>query len=55
MTDIRWGILSTARIGRRAVAPAIRASSNGRLHAVGSRDVDNARSYAEELEIPSAY
>ncbi len=35
---VRWGILSTANIGVKAVAPAIQASSNGKLVAVGSRD-----------------
>ena len=55
MTVIRWGILSTARIGRRAVAPAIRASRNGRLQAVGSRDAAKARAYADELEIETSH
>ena len=40
---IRWGILSAANIGVKAVAPAIRASSNGRLVAVASRDVQRAK------------
>ncbi len=35
---VRWGIISTANIGVKAVAPAIQASSNGKLVAVGSRD-----------------
>jgi len=35
---VRWGILSTANIGVKAVAPAIQASANGKLVAVGSRD-----------------
>ncbi|HLZ56894.1 MAG TPA: Gfo/Idh/MocA family oxidoreductase [Ktedonosporobacter sp.] len=39
---IRWGILSTANIGVKAVAPAIQASNNGKLVAVGSRDIQHA-------------
>jgi len=34
---VRWGILSAANIGVKRVAPAIHASSNGKLVAVGSR------------------
>src|SRR5438067_915200 len=40
---VRWGILSAANIGVKRVAPAIHASSNGRLVAVGSRDPKRAR------------
>jgi predicted dehydrogenase len=49
---LRWGVLSTANIGRKAVAPAVRASTNGRLAAVASRDERSARAYANELGIP---
>ena len=35
---IAWGVLSTAHIGQALVNPAIRASRNGTLHAVASRD-----------------
>jgi xylose dehydrogenase (NAD/NADP) len=52
---IRWGILSTANIGRKRVAPAIQNSRNGRVLAVASRDRDRARAYAEELNIPKYY
>ena len=34
---IRWGVISTANIGRAAVLPAIQASRNGELVAVASR------------------
>src|SRR5215471_3899150 len=37
-TPVRWGVLSTANIGVKFVAPAIVASSNGRLVAVGTRN-----------------
>lgn len=50
MSDtIRWGILSTANIGRRAVAPAIIASSNGSVAFVASRDRPRAEAYVAEL------
>lgn len=52
---LRWGVISTSNIGRRAVNPAIQASANGELLAVASRDEDRARSFAEEEGIPTAY
>jgi predicted dehydrogenase len=52
---IRWGVLSTAHIGRKAVNPAIQASSNGVLVAVASRDAERAREFAEQSGIPRSY
>ena len=52
---VRWGVISTANIGRYAVNPAIQASSNGELNAVASRSADKARAFAEEWGIPVAY
>ena len=52
---LRWGVLSTSNIGRVAVNPAIRASSNGELLAVASRDEDRAREFAGIAEIPTYY
>lgn len=52
---VRWGVLSTANIGRAAVNPAIQASSNGALEAVASRDSDGAREFARAHEIPRAH
>jgi predicted dehydrogenase len=49
---IRWGVISTANIGRAAVNPAIQASSNGELVAVASRDAERARAFAKEHGIP---
>lgn len=45
---VRWGILSTANIGRRALVPAIRTSGNGELVAVASREHERARAFATE-------
>ena len=55
---IRWGIISAANIGVKAVAPAIRASSNGRLMAVASRDPHHAAelySFASDVHIYDTY
>jgi xylose dehydrogenase (NAD/NADP) len=49
---LRWGVLSTANIGRAAVNPAIQASDNGELLAVGSREPERARAFAERHGIP---
>ncbi len=51
-TRLRWGVLSTANIGRAAVNPAIRASRNGELVAVASRDAARAREFAQAHDIP---
>jgi predicted dehydrogenase len=43
---IRWGVISSANIGVKAVIPAIQASRNGRLVAIGSRDLARAERVA---------
>ena len=55
MDRVRWGVISTANIGRVAVNPAIQASSNGTLVAVASRDGSVARRFAEAHGIPGSY
>lgn len=52
---IRWGILSTANIGKIAVIPAIQHSRNGEVTAVASRQHDIASEFAGGLGIPKAY
>ena len=54
MNKVRWGLLSTANINRRVI-PAMRMSARGELAAVASRDLDKARQYAEEWDIPRAF
>ncbi len=49
--QIGWGILGAAWIADRAVLPAIGASRNGRLVAIGSRDEDRARAFAAQHSI----
>ena len=51
---VRWGILSTANIGRRVI-PAIHASVNGEVVAVCSRSLERAQEFAHEQNIPKAY
>ena len=55
MVKIRWGVLSTAKIGRKAVTPALQASHNGMVVAVASRDVEGAKAYAKAFGISSYY
>ena len=55
MADLRWGILSTADIGRRKVIPAILKADRCEVVAIGSRDVAQARQVADELGIPTAH
>lgn len=56
MTDtIRWGVISTANIGRKRVIPAIQQSRNGTVAAVASRSLESAQAFADELDIPTAY
>jgi len=51
---LRWGVLSTANIGRAAVIPAIQRSGNGKVIAVASRNEEKARLFADDLGIPRA-
>jgi predicted dehydrogenase len=52
---IRWGILSTANIGRKAVIPGLRRSESGEVAAISSRDGGRAQEVADQLGIPKAY
>jgi len=54
MQTVRWGLLCTAHINR-SVIPAIRSSRRGKLVAVSSRNLESARAYAQQWEIPVAY
>lgn len=51
----RWGILSTAKIAREHVIPAIQDAGNGTLAAIASRDLDKARALAERTGAPYAF
>jgi predicted dehydrogenase len=52
---IRWGVISTANIGKKRVIPAIQKSNNGDMVAVASRSIGKAKAFAEEMGIPIAY
>jgi predicted dehydrogenase len=52
---LRWGILSTARIGRNLFMPGVKASADSEVVAIGSRDAESARAVASEFGIPRAY
>jgi predicted dehydrogenase len=52
---VRWGILSTARIARQRVVPAMLKSASTRIDAVASRSLENARNFATAFDIPRAY
>lgn len=55
MTNVRWGVLSTANIGMSKVTPAIQAASNSQVVAIASRDAGRAAAAATELGIRDAY
>jgi len=52
---IRWGVLSTAKIGMEKVIPAIQNASNCEVVAIASRDQQRAEDASESLGIESAY
>lgn len=51
----RWGVLSTAKIGRDLVIPSLVDSENGVLSAIASRDVKKARALADRFGAPHAF
>ncbi len=51
----RWGILSTAKIAREHLLPAIAASENGVVAAIASRDPARARQLADRWSAPHAF
>jgi predicted dehydrogenase len=51
----RWGILSTAKIGREHLIPAIQQASNGTLAAIASRDLSKAEDLAARTGATHAF
>jgi predicted dehydrogenase len=51
----RWGVLSTAKIAREHVLPAIQESQNGVATAIASRDGARARALADRFGVPHAF
>lgn len=55
MNKIRWGVLSTAKIAREKVIPAMQAGSYCSVDAIASRNPELAKETAALLGIPKAY
>ena len=52
---VRWGVISTARIGTGKVIPGLQRSTLGEVVAIASRDAGAARTAADSLGIPRAH
>ena len=55
MSDLRWGVLSTANIAVKKVIPGIKRAERCAVAAIASRDADRARAVADALAIPKAH
>jgi predicted dehydrogenase len=55
MKKVRWGVLSTARIGTEAVIPAMQLGEHCQVTAIASRSLEKAQAAASQLSIPKAY
>jgi predicted dehydrogenase len=55
MKKVSWGILSTAKIGREKVIPALQKGQFSRVSAIASRTLEGAREVADALGIAKAY
>lgn len=55
MEPVRFGIISTAKIGLERVIPAMMKGEHTRIEAIASRDIERAKSAAAEFGIPRAY
>jgi predicted dehydrogenase len=52
---VKWGVLSTAKIGLNKVIPAMQAGQYSSVVAIASREGDKAKAAARQLGIPKAY
>ncbi len=55
MKKVNWGVLSTAKIGRLKVIPAMQTGNYCNIAAIASQDIYKAKEAAKELNIPKAY
>lgn len=55
MSKVRWGVLSTAKIGMEKVIPAMQLCRHGEIVAIASRDIISAGDAANKLNIPKYY
>lgn len=54
MAKVRWGILSTAKIGTEKVIPAMQQCQHAEVVAIASRDLSRAEAAAKRLDISQA-
>ncbi|MBX3530501.1 MAG: Gfo/Idh/MocA family oxidoreductase [Rhizobiaceae bacterium] len=52
---LRWGVLSTAKIGRDFVIPSLQQAANGTLAAIASRDLARAQALSAATGAPYAF
>lgn len=55
MQKLRWGVISTAKIGREKVIPAMQAGRYSTVTAIASRNMEQARRVADQLGIPHVF
>lgn len=55
MDKVKWGVLSTAKIGLEKVIPAMQRGQYCDIHAIASRSLESAQAAARKLGIPKAY
>src|SRR5581483_11605772 len=55
MKKVRWGVLSTAKIAREKVTPAIQAAEHGKVVAIASSNTTQAQEIASRLNIPTVH
>ncbi|WP_154854363.1 Gfo/Idh/MocA family protein [Cyclobacterium xiamenense] len=52
---LKWGVLGAAKIAREKVIPAMQNSTDYEIYGLASRELERARSVANELGIPKIY
>ena len=52
---MKWGVISTAKIGTEKVIPAMQESDKLEILAIAGRDLEKTRETAQSLRIPRAF
>ncbi len=55
MSKVRWGVLSTAKIGTQKVIPGMQRGVYSQVVGIASRTLETAQAAADRLSIPKAY
>ena len=55
MENVKWGIISTAKIGINHVIPALQQANNCEVAAISSRSAEKAQEAASKFNIPESY